>query len=54
MVSKKHGLTANNLYAMQLQLFLSMLPLHADAPYRQDGLFANAFRLYQILKRYEE
>jgi hypothetical protein len=54
MVCKKHGLTAINLYAMQLQLFLSMLPLHADDSYRQEGLFANVFRLYQIMKRYEE
>ena len=52
-VSKKQGLTAINLYAMQLQLFLSMLPLHADDPYRQEGLFANVFRLYQIMKRLE-
>lgn len=27
-------------------LFLSMLPLHADNPHRQLGLFANALRLY--------
>lgn len=54
MVDKKYGLTAVNLYAMQLQLFLSMLPLHADDSYRQEGLFANVFRLYQIMKRYEE
>ncbi len=54
MVSKKHKLTALNLYAMQLQLFLSMLPLHADDSYRQEGLFANVFRLYQIMKRLEE
>lgn len=54
MVNKKYGLTAINLYAMQLQLFLSMLPLHADDKYRQAGLFANVFRLYQIMKRYEE
>lgn len=54
MVGQKHELTAVNLYAMQLQLFLSMLPLHADDPYRQEGLFANVFRLYQIMKRLEE
>lgn len=54
MVRKKYGLTAINLYAMQLQLFLSMLPLHADEKYRQEGLFANVFRLYQIMKRIEE
>jgi len=54
MVNNKYELTAVNLYAMQLQLFLSMLPLHADDSYRQEGLFANVFRLYQIMKRYEE
>lgn len=54
MVSKKHGLIAINLYAMQLQLFLSMLSLHADDTYRQEGLFANVFRLYQIMKRLEK
>lgn len=54
MVGNKYGLTAVNLYAMQLQLFLSMLPLHADDIYRQEGLFVNSFRLYQIMKRYEE
>ena len=53
MVASKCGLSAINLYAMQLQLFLSMLPLHADDAYRQEGLFANVFRLYQIMKRYE-
>jgi hypothetical protein len=54
MVGDRYGLSAINLYAMQLQLFLSMLPLHADDSYRQEGLFANVFRLYQIMKRYEE
>jgi hypothetical protein len=53
MVNKKHGLSAVNLYAMQIQLFLSMLPLHSDDLHRQNGLFANVFRLYQIMKRCE-
>jgi len=47
LVEEKYGLTATNLYAMQIQLFLSMLPLHADEPKRQDALMANAFRLYE-------
>ena len=34
---------------MQIQLFLSMLPLHADDPRRQDALMANAFRLHQLM-----
>lgn len=54
MVSSRYGLSAINLHAMQLQLFLSMLPLHADDRLRQDALFANAFRIYQIIKRYEK
>lgn len=34
------------IYCIMIHLFLSMLPLHADDPKRQMGLFANAFRLY--------
>nr|MBF4237690.1 capsular biosynthesis protein [Vibrio anguillarum] len=49
LIEQTFGLTAKNLYAMQIQLFLSMLPLHADDRHRQDALFANAFRLHQIL-----
>lgn len=51
MVCDKFNLTSKNLYAMQIHLFLSMLPLHSDDPKRQSALFANAFRLHQILKR---
>lgn len=48
--AKEHfKLDVSSLYAMQIQLFLSMLPLHADEPKRQDALFANAFRLYHKL-----
>jgi hypothetical protein len=53
LIESRFELTALNLYAMQIQLFLSMLPLHADEPKRQKALFANAFRLFQILKRLE-
>lgn len=53
LVADKFGLTAQNLYAMQIQLFLSMLPLHADDAMRQKALFANAFRLHHILLRLE-
>jgi len=49
MIENRYGITANNLYAMQIQLFLSMLPLHADSAKRQAALMANAFRLYQKL-----
>ena len=49
LVKYKFGLTAQHLYAMQIQLFLSMLPLHSDDINRQNALFANTFRLYEIL-----
>jgi len=51
LVEEKFQLTQSNLYAMQIQLFLSMLPLHDDDPKRQKALFANAFRLHSILTR---
>lgn len=40
-----------NLYAIMIHLFLSMLPLHNDDRNRQYALLANAFRLYNELKR---
>ncbi|WP_318477687.1 capsular biosynthesis protein [Photobacterium leiognathi] len=54
MISDRFNLSPMNLYAMQIQLFLSMLPLHDDDKMRQDALFANAFRLYDILKGYTQ
>ena len=54
LMKNKFGLSAQQLYAMQIQLFLSMLPLHADDPKRQQALFANAFRLHQILNRLDK
>lgn len=53
-IQKKFHLSPMNLYAMQIQLFLSMLPLHDDDKKRQDALFANAFRLHQILQGYTQ
>ena len=50
LVNDKFNLTSNALYAMQIQLFLSMLPLHSDDKKRQQALMANAFRLYKIIK----
>ena len=40
----------NELYAVMIHLFLSMLPLHSDDEQRQYALLANAFRLYENLK----
>jgi len=54
LIGERFGLSAISLYAMQIQLFLSMLPLHSDDSSRQQALFANAFRLYQIIKRLEK
>ena len=51
-IGSRFHLTPMNLYAMQIQLFLSMLPLHYDDKRRQDALFSNAFRLFKILKGY--
>ncbi|GHZ42507.1 TPA: capsular biosynthesis protein [Vibrio cholerae] len=54
LVEKNFELSSKNLFAMQIQLFLSMLPLHSDDKERQKALFANSFRLYQILLRLEK
>ncbi|HFQ5208035.1 TPA: capsular biosynthesis protein [Vibrio vulnificus] len=54
LIRKSYGLSALNLYAMQIQLFLSMLPLHGDDPQRQVALMANAFRIYHLMKRLEK
>ncbi|SDX34309.1 phosphotransferase [Marinobacter mobilis] len=54
MVEEQFSLTPVELYAMQIQLFLSMLPLHADDPDRQDALLANAFRLYELMIRHQQ
>lgn len=50
LVSTEFCITEKQVIAMQIQLFLSMLPLHADDKIRQDALFANAFRLFLKLK----
>ncbi|WP_429080622.1 hypothetical protein [Aeromonas bivalvium] len=53
MIEQRYNIPALCLYAMQIHLFLSMLPLHTDDIQRQNGLFANAFRIYEELKRLE-
>ena len=53
-VYSKFNLNATSLMAMQIQLFLSMLPLHHDDENRQNALFANAFRLYNLMKRLDK
>ncbi|WP_353497663.1 phosphotransferase [Vibrio sp. CB1-14] len=51
LMHEKFGISEKNIMAMQIQLFLSMLPLHSDDLKRQDAFFANAFRLYMKLKK---
>jgi len=52
-IEVRYGLSALNIYAMQIQLFLSMLPLHSDNPIRQQAFIGNAFRLHQLIKGLE-
>ncbi|MFM4704714.1 hypothetical protein [Aeromonas bivalvium] len=52
-VEDRFGVLPLSLYAMQVHLFLSMLPLHDDDKARQDALFSNAFRLYTLMKGIE-
>lgn len=54
LIKREFGISAVSLMAMQIQLFLSMLPLHSDDENRQDALFANAFRIYQLMLRYNK
>ena len=50
LIKQRFGLEPRALYAMQIHLFLSMLPLHGDDLRRQNGLMANAFRLSEIME----
>ncbi|MFM1648434.1 hypothetical protein ACJ5N2_11105 [Aeromonas salmonicida] len=52
-VEDRFGVQPLSLYAMQIHLFLSMLPLHDDDEARQNALFSNAFRLYTLMKGIE-
>jgi hypothetical protein len=50
-ISEQFNVSKIELYAMQIHLFISMLPLHADRPDRQLGFIGNAYRLYdQLIK----
>lgn len=49
-MASEFGVSESQLYAMQIQLFLSMLPLHNDRPDRQLGFIGNAYRLYDRLQ----
>lgn len=54
LISDHFQVNIKTLYAMQIHLFLSMLPLHCDDLEREKALFANAFRLYNLLKEEEK
>ena len=54
MVESEFSVTPTEIYAMQVHLFLSMLPLHNDDKHRQKALLANAFRLYDIMERHQQ
>jgi hypothetical protein len=49
MVEEYFSIEKHELYAMQVHLFLSMIPMHADDPGRQKAFLANALRLYTEL-----
>lgn len=53
-IRKDFSISYSELLAMQIQLFLSMLPLHGDDLDRQNALFANALRLYFLLEEVSE
>ncbi|WP_028113271.1 hypothetical protein [Ferrimonas kyonanensis] len=50
LIEQRYGLERKCLIAMQIHLFLSMLPLHSDNSLRQKALLCNALRLYSILE----
>jgi hypothetical protein len=43
-------ISKKEIIAINVHLFLSMLPLHADRPDRQKAMIANAYRLYKKLQ----
>ncbi|WP_261923513.1 capsular biosynthesis protein [Shewanella sp. NFH-SH190041] len=51
MMYSQFNVTESQLYAMQIQLFISMLPLHSDRPDRQLAFIGNAYRLFDELKQ---
>ncbi|MDE9554972.1 capsular biosynthesis protein [Xenorhabdus bovienii] len=53
LVNSKYNISYKTLCAMQVHLFISMLPLHNDDQRRQYALLANAFRLFKEFKEAE-
>ena len=50
LINEEFAISENELYAMQIQLFISMLPLHSDRPDRQLGFIGNAYRLHDKIQ----
>ncbi|QKI89780.1 hypothetical protein [Thiomicrorhabdus xiamenensis] len=50
MVLKPQGYDEKEILGITVHLFLSMLPLHADRPERQQAFIANALRLFKLLR----
>jgi hypothetical protein len=50
-IADRFDLSQNELIAMSVQLFLSMLPLHSDRPDRQRAFICNAYRLFKQITR---
>lgn len=48
------SITNSEIMPATILLFLSMIPLHFDKPYRQEAMLANALRLYVDWKNYKE
>lgn len=52
-VAEKFSISLESLFAMQIHLFLSMIPLHKDSKAKQDAIFANVYRIYFLMKACE-
>ena len=50
----KKGFSLIEVLAINVHLFLSMLPLHVDDPKRQHALLLNAVRLYEKMTKLED
>lgn len=49
-----YTLSELSVYPILVHLFLSMLPLHSDNPFRQEAMLANALKLYSEYEKIEQ